>query len=191
MSRYIDADEFYVSQVARCWGEPIIGTCTSDNALLYDELQKSPTSDVVEVKYGEWQKHYKSGTTVSDGFVSSCCDMWNERKTSYCPHCGAKMDEGKERRGMTDKKLTDEEIIKRLERCVKRGNRNYDTDIVIDLINRQKAEIEELKNYVNRCKRARNIGLNVCLKNQTKQSKSLRINWKKNVEYLLLLVLIG
>lgn len=45
---------------------------------------------------------------------------------------------------MTDKKLTDEEIIKRLERCVKRGNRNYDTDIVLDLINRQKAEIEKL-----------------------------------------------
>lgn len=53
---------------------------------------------------------------------------------------------------MTDKKLPGEEIIKRLERCVKRGNRNYDTDIVLDLINRQKAEIEELKNYVNRCK---------------------------------------
>lgn len=45
---------------------------------------------------------------------------------------------------MTDKKITDEEIIKRLERCVKRGNRNYNTDIVLDLINRQKAEIEEL-----------------------------------------------
>lgn len=46
---------------------------------------------------------------------------------------------------MTDKKLTDEEIIKRLEWCVKHGNRNYDTDIVLDLINRQKSEIERLK----------------------------------------------
>ena len=44
----------------------------------------------------------------------------------------------------TDKKLTDEEIIMRLERCVSRGNRNYDTDIVLDLINRQKEEIEAL-----------------------------------------------
>ena len=44
-----------------------------------------------------------------------------------------------------DKKLTDEEIIMRLERCVSRGNRNYDTDIVLDLIRRQKAEIERLK----------------------------------------------
>lgn len=46
---------------------------------------------------------------------------------------------------MTDKKLTDEEIIKRLERCVKRGNRNYNTDIVLDLINRQKSENKRLK----------------------------------------------
>ena len=46
---------------------------------------------------------------------------------------------------MTDKKLTNEQIVKRLERCVKRGNRNYDTDIVLDLIKRQKAEIERLK----------------------------------------------
>ena len=45
----------------------------------------------------------------------------------------------------TDKKLTDEEIIMRLERCVSRGNRNYNTDIVLDLIRRQKAEIEKLE----------------------------------------------
>ena len=41
--------------------------------------------------------------------------------------------------------MTDNEIIKRLERCVKCGNRNYDTDIVLDLIYRQQAEIERLK----------------------------------------------
>lgn len=40
--------------------------------------------------------------------------------------------------------MTDEEIIKRLEQCVKRGNRNYDTDIVLDLINRQQEDIERL-----------------------------------------------
>lgn len=47
------------------------------------------------------------------------------------------------------KKLTDEEILKRLERCVKRGNRNYDTDIVLDLIVRQKTEIEELRERIS------------------------------------------
>lgn len=61
------------------------------NGILRDD-KRIPAADVVEVKHGEWQKHYKSGTTVSDGFVSSCCDMWNERKTPYCPQCGAKMD---------------------------------------------------------------------------------------------------
>lgn len=50
---------------------------------------------------------------------------------------------------MTDKKLTDEEIIKRLERCVKRGNRNYDTDIVLDLINCLQAENKRLGKEVN------------------------------------------
>ena len=51
---------------------------------------------------------------------------------------------------MTDMKFTDEEIIKRLEQCVKRGNHNYDTDIVLDLINRQKAEVERYKRYYYR-----------------------------------------
>ena len=45
MSRYINADEFYVSQTARCWGEPLVGTCTNDNVKLYDEIQKFPTAD--------------------------------------------------------------------------------------------------------------------------------------------------
>jgi|GEM_PF-7012154 hypothetical protein len=53
---------------------------------------------------------------------------------------------------MTDKKLTDEEIIKRLERCVKRANRNYDTDIVLDLIVRQKVEIEWLLQKLQQAK---------------------------------------
>lgn len=43
-----------------------------------------------------------------------------------------------------ENEISTDEIIKRLEQCVKRGNRNYDTDIVLDLINRQKAEIERL-----------------------------------------------
>ena len=51
----------------------------------------------------------------------------------------------------TDKRLTDEEIIMRLERCVSRGNRNYNTDIVLDLIRRQKAEIDSAKAKVKIC----------------------------------------
>lgn len=51
---------------------------------------------------------------------------------------------------MTDKKLTDEEIIKSLKFC-EDCSANINVDI-IDLINRQKSEIEELKDYINRCK---------------------------------------
>ena len=47
-----------------------------------------------------------------------------------------------------ENEISTDEIIKRLEQCVKRGNRNYDTDIVLDLINRQKVEIERLNKKV-------------------------------------------
>lgn len=47
-----------------------------------------------------------------------------------------------------ENEISTDEIIKRLEHCVKRGNRNYNTDIVLDLINRQKAEIERLNKKV-------------------------------------------
>ena len=74
--------------------------CGEDFNLGYDKaifdvlgiLADLPAADVQEARHGQWQKHYKSGTTVSDGFVSSCCDMWNERETPYCPYCGARMD---------------------------------------------------------------------------------------------------
>lgn len=67
---------------------------------------------------------------------------------------------------MTDKKFTDEEIVEALERCSKGDGcfgcakaymhsanciRILEAEC-LDLINRQKAEIEELKNYINRCK---------------------------------------
>ena len=47
--------------------------------------------EAVPIHYGQWIKQYQSGISVASGFVSSCCDMWNERKTKYCPHCGATM----------------------------------------------------------------------------------------------------
>lgn len=80
---------------------------------------------------------------------------------------------------MTDKKPTDEEIIKRLERCVKRGNRNYDTDIVLDLINRQRAEIKELKNYVNSCKSGKEYWVKCLLEKPNEAIKEFAEKLKK------------
>lgn len=51
-----------------------------------------PLPDAVPVVYGRWVKHYRSGTAVAEGYVSTCCDMWNNRKSDYCPNCGARMD---------------------------------------------------------------------------------------------------
>lgn len=55
-------------------------------------LLSIPADDVAPVVHGRWVKHYRSGTTVAEGYVSTCCDMWNERKSDYCPNYGARMD---------------------------------------------------------------------------------------------------
>ena len=47
--RLIDANAFFEIQQKRCWGEPIVGTCTQDNVYLRDELAKAPTVEAVEV----------------------------------------------------------------------------------------------------------------------------------------------
>lgn len=45
----------------------------------------------VPIQEGVWKKCYSSGVVVDSGVVSSCCDMWNDRETPYCPYCGLKM----------------------------------------------------------------------------------------------------
>lgn len=65
------------------------GECLRDCKEAIDSI---PAADVVPVVHGRWVTYYRSGTTVAEGYVSTCCDMWNNRKSDYCPHCGAKMD---------------------------------------------------------------------------------------------------
>lgn len=60
----------------------------------YPEADKKVdnNSTVIEsVERGEWRRYYRSGTTVAEGWVSSCCDMWSSRKSSFCPDCGRPM----------------------------------------------------------------------------------------------------
>lgn len=58
--------------------------------------RRAAQESAAPVRHGRWETHYRSGTTVPKGVVSGCCDMWNERKTPYCPYCGATMDGGAE-----------------------------------------------------------------------------------------------
>lgn len=98
MKRYIDSDklkEIVDRQYRYCHGYTGTKKNIYREALLTikSAIHCQSISKDIETKHGQWQKYYKSGTTVKNGFVSSCCDMWNERKSHYCPHCGAKMDE--------------------------------------------------------------------------------------------------
>ena len=65
--------------------------CSAKNLQSISEM---PAADVAKVVHGRWVTHYRSGTPVAEGYVSTCCDMWNNRKSDYCPNCGAKMDGG-------------------------------------------------------------------------------------------------
>ena len=69
-----------------------------DKTISVDALKRfllnRPAADVAPVVHGRWVTHYRSGTPVAEGYVSTCCDMWNNRKSNYCPNCGAKMDGG-------------------------------------------------------------------------------------------------
>lgn len=70
---------------------------TEPNATMVDAkrvLADIPAADVAPVVHGRWVTHYRSGTPVAEGYVSTCCDIWKKRKSPYCPHCGAKMDGG-------------------------------------------------------------------------------------------------
>lgn len=72
-----------------------------DKTISVDALKRfllnRPAADVAPVVHGRWVTHYRSGTPVAEGYVSTCCDMWNNRKSNYCPNCGAKMDGGVKR----------------------------------------------------------------------------------------------
>lgn len=87
--RLIDADALGVGLCSR----DVLPAdyCAGWNGLIR-LLEKAPTVDAVPVVHGRWVTHYRSGTTVAEGYVSTCCDMWNNRKSNFCPNCGARMD---------------------------------------------------------------------------------------------------
>lgn len=96
MSRYIDADK--IEEVIRN-DVPLKYFMTSSynvaikNGLKIAEIlnDKIPTSDVKEVKHGQWIKD----RNFNDDLVRcSACHILSDRQPNYCPYCGARMDGG-------------------------------------------------------------------------------------------------
>ena len=102
MAEYLDKEAFKKSVEERyckpCKAEKkdhngcCCRACWVDDML--DEVECFQPADVAPVVHGRWVTHYRSGTPVAEGYVSTCCDMWNNRKSDNCPSCGAKMDGG-------------------------------------------------------------------------------------------------
>lgn len=94
MDEYIDRAnliariEYYVTHTPEGNGEHYA------YSVVLNEVLNLPDADVAPVVHGRWVTHYRSGTPVAEGYVSTCCDIWKKRKSPYCPHCGAKMDGG-------------------------------------------------------------------------------------------------
>lgn len=80
-----------IEHIAQYMGEDELLHHSRPLAIAY--LALTEDASVPEV-HGRWVTHYRSGTPVAEGYVSTCCDMWNNRKSDYCPNCGAKMDGG-------------------------------------------------------------------------------------------------
>lgn len=94
MTEYIKRDELYNNLVLLAKYE--IGERQQGILGCAETVRMCPAADVAPVRHGRWETHYRSGTTVSKGVVSGCCDMWNGWKTPYCPNCGCRMDGGME-----------------------------------------------------------------------------------------------
>lgn len=80
MSRYIDAEKIKYTEYIN-----------GDVTVSKDLVEKIPTADVQEVRYGEWIE--------SDYGICHCSECGFEYKsqaevTQYCPGCGARMDGG-------------------------------------------------------------------------------------------------
>ena len=90
MTEYIERKALDKALTAAATNDKAKNRRTWANAIcvLYD----LHAADVAPVVHGQWVTQYRSGTTVAEGYVSTCCDMWNNRKSDYCPNCGARMD---------------------------------------------------------------------------------------------------
>lgn len=88
MARLIDADRFLRETRFQ---EGIYPHCG-----IKREIENQPSVDAQPVVHGRWERYngWRSGYQVALGYKACCCGGRAERKTPYCPNCGAKMDGG-------------------------------------------------------------------------------------------------
>jgi hypothetical protein len=117
MARYIDADEFLKSMIAKFKCVPLVGVTKYiygeecfEGEILDAIIKETPTADVVEVKHGEWvayeceesygdgigekaTKWYKCSECGTDALGRCYEDEYYSYplRTNYCPNCGADM----------------------------------------------------------------------------------------------------
>ena len=104
MARYIDADALYVNIKAECnpYGKPTISF--DDGCKVLDMIRRTPTADVAPVVHAHWERKFKREGVYEDLWLycSNCNSRTAEEYApywwTYCPYCGAIMDEkeGKE-----------------------------------------------------------------------------------------------
>ena len=94
----IDADKPRKALLQVITDEKRKGHATEDLEQVVYFLDACPTVDAVPVVHGRWIE--KPNPWGQDGSHSYDCSICGERtcvlghKLRYCPHCGAKMDEG-------------------------------------------------------------------------------------------------
>lgn len=95
--RLIDADEFPAEHVNVGYDDYGVGFDEGIQIML-DEIKDAPTVEAMPVVHGKWL-HDESGAN----YCSECMKYAYEDEeyhmiwhTQYCPHCGAKMNDGRE-----------------------------------------------------------------------------------------------
>lgn len=90
--RLIDADELYVEVLS--WENCYNGfSDTYDKARIIDTIDEQPTIEAEPVRRGRWIKTDKHDIYYQPGYKCSVCKILTTCHGSYCPNCGAKMED--------------------------------------------------------------------------------------------------
>lgn len=88
--RLIDADHVIEKLVKYGWLKMTLED-SAEMVAVQSAIDDEQTVDAQPVVHARWLYEYKSGFKPYNGVVCNHCDCWNERRTDYCPNCGAKM----------------------------------------------------------------------------------------------------